>query len=51
MEEPRIEYLDTITLSDGRLIKRYKHYFSGKMEIKEVYIPQWREQKLSPKTN
>ena len=38
MNEPRTKYLDTITLSDGSIIKRYKYYFSGKMEIIEEYI-------------
>jgi hypothetical protein len=38
MKFPRVEYFDTITLSDGSIIKRYKHYFSGKMEIIEEYV-------------
>lgn len=38
MNEPRTEYLDTIKLSNGDIIKRYKHYFSGKMEITESLI-------------
>lgn len=38
MNEPRVEYLDTIKLSNGSVIKRYKHYFSGKMEIIEEVI-------------
>jgi len=38
MEGKRVEYLDTIKLSNGDIIKRYKHYFSGKMEIIEEII-------------
>ena len=30
-----MEYLDTIR-TGGKMIKRYKNYFSGKMEIVEV---------------
>lgn len=33
-----MEYLDTIELPDGTVIKRYKKYFSGKMEIVEEII-------------
>lgn len=36
--EPRTEFLDKIKLSNGRTIERYRHYFSGKMEIIEVSI-------------
>ena len=36
--EEGTEYLDTIKLSNGSVINRYKHFFSGKMEIIEVYI-------------
>lgn len=36
--EPRTEFLDKIKLSNGRTIERYRHYFSGKMEIIEVSV-------------
>lgn len=34
----KYEFLDRIKLSNGRIIERYKHYFSGKMEIVEIFI-------------
>jgi hypothetical protein len=37
-DEPRTEFLDKIKLSNGRTIERYRHYFSGKMEIIEVSV-------------
>ena len=36
--EPRTEFLDRVKLSNGRTIERYRHYFSGKMEIIEVVV-------------
>lgn len=38
MKEPRIEYQDKVETSNG-VVYRYRHYFSGKMEIIETKSP------------
>jgi hypothetical protein len=38
MYENKFVFLDRIKLSNGKTIERYKHYFSGKMEIVEILI-------------